>query len=76
VVDKPKLTDHQLVEEVANKLHADVAQVLIAWGAQKGFSVIPKSVQDSALECRAIDRMFDHYFLPQPASNRTSSKLN
>ena len=40
------LTEYPEVQEIAKKLNATPAQVLIAWSAQKGFSVIPKSVQE------------------------------
>ncbi|KAF8633298.1 hypothetical protein AX17_004473 [Amanita inopinata Kibby_2008] len=46
---KPKLTDHPLVEEVAKKLNATTAQVLIAWGVARGYSVIPKSVREERI---------------------------
>jgi L-glyceraldehyde reductase len=49
VVGKPKLTEHPVVEEVAQKLGATTAQVLVAWGAYRGYSVIPKSVQESRI---------------------------
>lgn len=49
VVGKPRLTDHKTVTEIAAKTGATPAQVLIAWAAQKGFSVIPKSVQEGQL---------------------------
>ncbi|OCH92070.1 Aldo/keto reductase [Obba rivulosa] len=39
-----RLTDYPEVIEVAQKLNATPAQVLIAWGIQRGYSVIPKSV--------------------------------
>lgn len=42
---KPMLTDHPVVLEIAKKLNATSAQVLIAWGVYRGYSVIPKSVQ-------------------------------
>ncbi|PPQ78985.1 hypothetical protein CVT25_002269 [Psilocybe cyanescens] len=45
VLGKPKLTDHPVIQETAKKLDATPAQVLIAWGAARGYSVIPKSVQ-------------------------------
>jgi len=47
-VGLPKLTDHQLVQEIAAKHGSKTtpAQVLIAWGAYRGFSVIPKSVHE------------------------------
>lgn len=35
--------------EIAKKLNATPAQVLIAFGAHKGFSVIPKSVQEDRI---------------------------
>ncbi|KAJ7188974.1 NADP-dependent oxidoreductase domain-containing protein [Mycena filopes] len=40
-----KLTDEPVVAEIASKLGATPAQVLVAWGAHRGYSVIPKSVQ-------------------------------
>ncbi|KAH9485616.1 D/L-glyceraldehyde reductase [Psilocybe cubensis] len=46
VLGKPKLTDHDVIIETASKLNATPAQVLIAWGAARGYSVIPKSVQE------------------------------
>lgn len=38
------------VQSVAKKLNADPAQVLIAWGRHRGYSVIPKSVTPSRIE--------------------------
>lgn len=49
LVGKPKLTDHPVVHEVAKKLNATPAQVLVAWGAHRGYSVIPKSVQEERI---------------------------
>ncbi|KAF8963621.1 NADP-dependent oxidoreductase domain-containing protein [Flammula alnicola] len=49
LVGKPKLTDHPIVQEVAKKLNATPAQVLVAWGAYRGYSVIPKSVQEERI---------------------------
>jgi L-glyceraldehyde reductase len=49
VAGKPKLTDHVVVQEIAKKLDATAAQVLIAWGAQRGYSVIPKSIQEERI---------------------------
>ncbi|KAK1217005.1 hypothetical protein PQX77_020355 [Marasmius sp. AFHP31] len=48
--DKPKLTEHPKVIEVAKKLNATPAQVLVAWGAHRGYSVIPKSVQEERIK--------------------------
>lgn len=45
MVGKPKLTEHEVVKDIATKLGATPAQVLVAWGARRGQSVIPKSVQ-------------------------------
>jgi len=42
---KTKLVDYPEVKEVADRLGATTAQVLIAWGVYRGYSVIPKSVQ-------------------------------
>ncbi|KIY69782.1 Aldo/keto reductase [Cylindrobasidium torrendii FP15055 ss-10] len=49
MLDKPKLTEHPVVKAVADKLGATTAQVLVAWGAKRGYSVIPKSVQPERL---------------------------
>ncbi len=49
VFNKPKLTEHPVITEIANKLGATPAQVLIAWGVYRGYSVIPKSVQEERL---------------------------
>ncbi|KAF8845974.1 hypothetical protein BDN67DRAFT_1006479 [Paxillus ammoniavirescens] len=43
------LTENAVVQEVANKLGATPAQVLVAWGVYRGYSVIPKSAQDSRI---------------------------
>lgn len=44
VQGKKKLVDYPEVEEVAERLGATTAQVLIAWAVSRGYSVIPKSV--------------------------------
>lgn len=49
MVGKPKLTEHPVVEQVAKKLGATTAQVLVAWGVYRGYSVIPKSVQEERI---------------------------
>ncbi|KAF8915494.1 NADP-dependent oxidoreductase domain-containing protein [Mucidula mucida] len=41
---KTPVIAHKVVAEVAEKAKATTAQVLIAWGVSKGYSVIPKSV--------------------------------
>lgn len=48
VVGKPKLTDYPEIQEIAKKIGATPAQVLVAWGAHRGYSVIPKSIQQGA----------------------------
>ncbi len=47
---KTKIVDYPQVKEVADKYKADPAQVLIAWGVKRGYSVIPKSVTDSRIK--------------------------
>ena len=49
MVGKPRLTENAVVEEVAKKLKATTAQVLIAWAVHRGCSVIPKSVQEARI---------------------------
>ena len=44
VTGETKFVDYPEVKEVADKLGATTAQVLVAWGAHRGYSVIPKSV--------------------------------
>jgi len=44
-----KLTDEAVVQEIAEKLGATPAQVLVAWGVHRGYSVIPKSVQEERI---------------------------
>jgi L-glyceraldehyde reductase len=48
-VDKPKLTVHPIVEGIAKQLNATPQQVLIAWGAYGGFSLVPKLVQEDRI---------------------------
>ena len=47
---KTKIVDYPQVSEVAKKYNADPAQVLIAWGVKRGYSVIPKSVTESRIK--------------------------
>jgi L-glyceraldehyde reductase len=49
VVGKPKLTENPVVVEIAKRLNATPAQVLVAWGTRRGQSVIPKSVQEDRI---------------------------
>jgi len=48
--NKPKLTDNSTIKDIAKKLNATEAQVLIAWAAQRGQTVIPKSVQEERIK--------------------------
>jgi L-glyceraldehyde reductase len=43
-----RIVDYPEVKEVADEIGATPAQVLIAWGAKRGCSVIPKSVSRGA----------------------------
>ncbi|EPQ31631.1 uncharacterized protein PFL1_00964 [Pseudozyma flocculosa PF-1] len=45
-----KIVDYPQVQAIAKKLNADPAQVLIAWGVKRGYSVIPKSVTESRIK--------------------------
>ncbi|KAJ3479740.1 hypothetical protein NLI96_g8848 [Meripilus lineatus] len=47
---KLKIVDYPEVQAVATKLGATPAQVLVAWGVYRGYSVIPKSVQESRIK--------------------------
>ncbi|KAI0314586.1 Aldo keto reductase [Amylostereum chailletii] len=44
LVGETKIVDYPEVKEVADHLNATPAQVLVAWGVYRGYSVIPKSV--------------------------------
>ncbi|EMD32972.1 hypothetical protein CERSUDRAFT_118401 [Gelatoporia subvermispora B] len=50
MVGEKKLVDYPEVIEVAQKLNATPAQVLIAWGVQRGYSIVPKSVQEERIK--------------------------
>ena len=49
VRNKPLLVDHPIIQDIAKKLDATPAQVLVAWGVYRGYSVIPKSVQEERI---------------------------
>jgi hypothetical protein len=53
------LTENAVVKEVAKKLNATPAQVLIAWNVHRGHSVIPKSVQESQCNSWITNVMID-----------------
>ena len=44
-----QLTDHPIVTAIAQGCNATPAQVLIAWAARRGQSVIPKSVKEDRI---------------------------
>ncbi|EJD40341.1 Aldo/keto reductase [Auricularia subglabra TFB-10046 SS5] len=50
LTNKPRLTEHPVVKKVAGKVGATTGQVLVAWGSQRGFSVIPKSVKEERIK--------------------------
>ncbi|KAH9935165.1 Aldo/keto reductase [Epithele typhae] len=47
---EPMLTEYPEVKAIAAKVGATPAQVLVAWGAKRGYSIIPKSVTPSRIE--------------------------
>ncbi|KAI6112002.1 NADP-dependent oxidoreductase domain-containing protein [Pisolithus croceorrhizus] len=49
LIGLPLLTEHPIVKEAAERLGASPAQVLIAWGVYRGYSVIPKSVHEERI---------------------------
>jgi L-glyceraldehyde reductase len=50
VIGRQQLTENEAVKEIAEKAGATTAQVLVAWGAYRGYTVIPKSVQESRIK--------------------------
>ncbi|EKM81198.1 hypothetical protein AGABI1DRAFT_84126 [Agaricus bisporus var. burnettii JB137-S8] len=46
---RAKLTENPVVVDIAKRIGADVAQVLIAWATRRGVSVIPKSVHENRI---------------------------
>lgn len=68
---KTKIVDYPQVSEVAKKLNADPAQVLIAWGVKRGYSVIPKSVTDSRIKSN-----FDQITLSEDDYQKVTSLIS
>ncbi len=50
ITGKPRVIDDPAVHAMAKKENREPAQILIAWVAHKGYSVIPKSVTPSRIE--------------------------
>ncbi|KAB1065483.1 aldo/keto reductase [Salibacter halophilus] len=48
--DEPVLLQNDLINKIAKSKNATSAQILIAWSAQRGNAVIPKSVTPSRIE--------------------------
>ena len=44
------MTENADIKAIADKSGATTAQVLVAWGAKRGYTVIPKSVQESRIK--------------------------
>ncbi|KAF8919206.1 NADP-dependent oxidoreductase domain-containing protein [Mucidula mucida] len=59
VIGLPRIIDSPQIQEIAQKLGKEPSQVLISWCAQKGMSVIPKSVTPSRIEIN-----FQDFILP------------
>ncbi len=68
---KKKLVDYPEVKEVAERLGATTAQVLIAWGVSRGYSVIPKSVQKGKSPIMNYQSAFRVLFTPVLINNRS-----
>lgn len=54
VIGAKKIIDYESVKVIADQLGATTAQVLVAWGAFDGCSVIPKSVHEGACSTPAL----------------------
>ena len=50
MVGRQQLTESADIKAIADKFGATAAQVLVAWGAHRGYTVIPKSVQESRIK--------------------------
>jgi diketogulonate reductase-like aldo/keto reductase len=45
VKNKPLLTEHPVIKEIAKAHDVNEAQILVSWGVDRGYSVIVKSVK-------------------------------
>jgi L-glyceraldehyde reductase len=50
MVNEPLLVQHKTIKEVADRISATPAQVILAWAQVGGHSVIPKSVTASRIQ--------------------------
>ncbi|KAJ1652228.1 hypothetical protein IWQ61_007388 [Dispira simplex] len=67
-MSEPRVRDDPVVEHVAKETGHTPAQVLLAWGIQRGTSVIPKSVTPSRIE----ENFDDKFTLSQQQMSRIS----
>ncbi|KAI0239529.1 hypothetical protein L0F63_003338 [Massospora cicadina] len=47
---EPRLMDDSVLKAIAEKNKTDVAHVLLAWGQQRGYTVIPKSTSENHIK--------------------------
>lgn len=71
VQGKTKIVEFPEIVEIAKNRNVDAAQVLIAWGAHRGYSVIPKSVTPSR-----IDSNFQQIQLSDEEYKKVSDIIN
>ncbi|CAE6513382.1 unnamed protein product [Rhizoctonia solani] len=60
-----RIIDHEVVKKLASELGKTPAQVLIAYGVKRGYSVLPKSVNESRIRSN-----FEDFELPDDAYNQ------
>ncbi|CUA75596.1 Aldehyde reductase 1 [Rhizoctonia solani] len=60
-----RIIDHEVVKKLASELGKTPAQVLIAYGVKRGYSVLPKSVTESRIRSN-----FEDFELPDDAYNQ------
>ncbi|KAI9292984.1 Aldo/keto reductase [Neoconidiobolus thromboides FSU 785] len=52
---KPKVREDKVLNEIANRLGKTPAQVILAWGQQRGTSVIPRSTNENRIKSNFDD---------------------
>ncbi|PWY86078.1 aldo-keto reductase [Aspergillus heteromorphus CBS 117.55] len=55
IYELPRVVDDPKIQEIAQKLNKDPAQVLISWAVQRGTAVLPKSVTPSRIQSNFQD---------------------